>query len=202
VTAEPTVDDDVRAACAAGEHARAAELVVRAHMREIIAYLGSLVRGDPDRLDDAFSTWCEDVVRGVAGFRFGSSIRTWAYTVARHTAARCARTDHRRAKRIDVGTVSQDVVAVARTETVDYLRTAMKDRLARVREGMRDDERELLHLRVDRQLAWSEVEEIVRDDDAPIDPASCRRREAALRKRFEALKGRLKTQLAPGRDEE
>ncbi len=190
------VDAQVRAACARGDHAGAAELIVRAHTTEIVAYLGSLTRGVPERLDEAFSMWCENVLRGVAGFQFASSVRTWAYTIARNAAARCARDHQRRTQRLTFGSLPDAVVAAARTETADYLRTAMKERLANVRASLADDERELLHLRVDRQLTWREIEEIVREEGAPDDAAARTRREAALRKRFESLKRRIKTHLA------
>lgn len=192
---EEPVDAQVRAARDRGDRAAAAELIVRAHMTEIIAYLGSLTGGVPEHLDEAFSLWCEHVVRGVDGLRFESSVRTWAYTVARNAAARCARDQQRRAQRLALGTVPEDLVAAARTETAEYLRTATKQRLARVRAELADDERELLHLRVDRQLTWREIEEIVRDEGAATDPAARTRREAALRKRFESLKRRIKARL-------
>ena len=188
------VDALVLAASQRGDHAAAAELVVRTYMREVVAYLASITRAS-ERVDEAFSVWCEDVVRGIAGFRFASSIRTWAYTVARHAASRCAREDHRRTKRISPGDAFDEIAAVARTETADYLRTAMKDRLAAVRAELVEEERELLHLRVDRQLPWRDIEEIVRPE-GPDDAAARKRREQALRKRFEMLKRRLKARMS------
>lgn len=188
------IDDDVRAAHERGDHAAAAELIVRAFMRDIIAYLASTTRVS-ERVDEVFSMWCEDVVRGIAGFRFASSIRTWVYTLARHAAARCARDDYRRTRRFAVGDVFEEIAVAARTETADYLRTAMKDRLAAVRTELDDEERELLHLRVDRQLPWREIEEIVRPDAADDEPAR-KRREQRLRKRFELLKRRIKARLS------
>lgn len=189
-----SIDDDVRVACERGDHAAAARLVVGTYKTEIVAYLGSLTRGRPQLLDDSFSCWCEDLVRGLPGFRFASSVRTWVYTIARHAAARCARDDQRRVRRL-AGDVPVELAAAARSETADYLRTTMKDRLAQVRAELADDERELLYLRVDRQIVWREIEVIVRAPDAPDDEAACRRREQALRKRFESLKRRIKARL-------
>jgi RNA polymerase sigma-70 factor (ECF subfamily) len=188
------LDADVRAATERGDHPVAAELVVRRYMRDVVAYLASITR-TAERVDEVFSMWCEDVVRGIPQFRFASSIRTWVYTLARHAAARFARDDYRRARRISAGDVFDEIAAAARTETADYLRTAMKDRLAAVRAELDDEDRELLYLRVDRQLPWREIEEIVRPEGPDDEPAR-KRREQALRKRFESLKRRLKTRLA------
>ncbi len=191
-----TVDVQVRAALDRGDLTGAAELVVRAHMAEIVTYLGSLTRGVPERLDEAFSLWCEHVLKGIASFQFASSVRTWVYTIARNAAARVARDQQRRTRRLELGALPEDLAATARTQTADYLRTAMKDRLAQVREELAHEDRELLHLRVDRQLAWKEIEEIVRDEGASDDATARTRREAALRKRFESLKRRIKARLA------
>ena len=188
------IDDDVRTAIERGDTTAATELIVRTYMRDVVAYLASIARAE--RIDETFSLWSEDVLRGIASFRFASSIRTWVYTLARHAAVRCARDDYRRARRLTPGDAIDDLAAVARSQTADYLRTAMKDRLARARAELEDGERELLHLRVDRQLPWREIEEIVRDDNAASDEPACRRREQALRKRFETLKRRLKAALS------
>lgn len=190
------IDDEVRAACERGDHAAAAGVIVRVHKSEIVAYLGSLTRDHHQLLQDAFSCWCEDIMRGLPGFRFAASVRTWSYTLARHAAARCIRDDQRRVRRLAGADVPVDIAAVVRSETADYLRTAMKDRLAQVRAELADDERELLYLRVDRQIAWREIEAIVRAPGDPDDEAARRRREQALRKRFETLKRRIKARLA------
>lgn len=187
------LERDVRAACDRGDHTAAAALVVRGYGVEIGAYLASIVRTGAVDVDESFSRWCEDLVRGLPGFRFDSSVRTWVYTLARHAAARRARDDGRRARRFPLPGELHDVIAVARTSTVEYLRTAVKDRLAEARAGLSDDEQELLYLRVDRQLAWRDIARIVADDGAGDDEV--RKLDQALRKRFETLKRRLKTRL-------
>ena len=107
--------------------------------------------------------------------------------------------DGRRARRFPMPGELDDVVAQARTATVDYLRTAVKDRLAEARASLADDDRELLYLRVDRQLTWREIAVILSGDDAGPEDDAVRKLDAALRKRFEAVKRRLKAKLdAPG----
>lgn len=187
------LERDVRAACERGAHTAAAGLVVRGYGPEIGAYLASIVRSGADDVGESFSRWCEDLLRGLPGFRFDSSVRTWVYTLARHAAARRARDDGRRARRFALPGELDDVVAAARTATATYLQTAVKDRLAAVRASLDDDERELLYLRVDRQLPWRDIARILAADGA--DDEAVRKLDAALRKRFESLKRRLKTRL-------
>ena len=192
------LDDAVRAACQRGAPGEGSAMILRALGREIGAYLGSIVRSGADDVAETFSMWCEDLVRGLPGFRFGASVRTWAYTLARHAAVRRARGDRRRGRRLELPGELADLAAAARTATVEYLRTQVKDRLAEVRASLSDEERELLYLRVDRQLPWREIARILAQDEAALEAAALQRREQALRKRFETLKRRLKDRLANG----
>jgi RNA polymerase sigma-70 factor (ECF subfamily) len=59
-----------------------------------------------------------------------------------------------------------------------------RDRLRRLRQALDPEERTLLVLRLDRELPWEEVALVLSGDGAPLEPA-------ALRKRFERLKGKL-----------
>ena len=191
-----TLEADVRARCERGDHAGAAAAIVRGYGPEVIPFLASLLRGSDDELAEAFSMWCEDLVRGLPRFRFASSVRTWIYTLARHAAARLRRGDRRRGKRFVLPGELRDVALDVRTTTVEYLRTAVKDRLAAARERLGDEERAILFLRVDRQLGWRDIARILADDE--LDDDALRRREQALRKRFETVKRRLKEHLAGG----
>jgi RNA polymerase sigma-70 factor (ECF subfamily) len=56
--------------------------------------------------------------------------------------------------------------------------------LERLRAQLEPEEQTLLTLRVDRQLSWREVADILAEEGATVD-------EAALRKRFERLKDKL-----------
>ncbi|MBK9030837.1 MAG: sigma-70 family RNA polymerase sigma factor [Myxococcales bacterium] len=192
------LERDVRAACDRGDHAAAVALIVRGYGGEVGAYLDSIVRATPDDAAETFSLWCEDLVRGLPGFRFGASVRTWVYTLARHAAARRARGDGRRARRFPMPGELDEIVAQVRTATVEYLRTAVKDQLAEARASLSDDDRELLFLRVDRQLTWREIAVIMSGSDAAPEDEAVRKLDQALRKRFEAIKRRLKAKLDAG----
>lgn len=189
------LEAEVRQACARGQASAAAALVVRDLGDEIGRYLVALVRVGGAELDEVFSMWCEDLLRGLPGFTFSSSLRTWAYTLARHAAARRARGELRQRRRIVLPGELDEPAAAVRTRTVQYLRTAVKDRLAEIRAQLTDDERELLALRVDRQLPWRDIAEIIGAEHGGDDDA-LRRLEQALRKRFETLTRRLRRLMA------
>ena len=70
--------------------------------------------------------------------------------------------------------------------------------LAAARAALADDDRELLYLRVDRQLPWREIAVIMSDEGAGPDDEAVRKLDQALRKRFESVKRRLKAKLEAG----
>jgi RNA polymerase sigma-70 factor (ECF subfamily) len=63
-------------------------------------------------------------------------------------------------------------------------RLEQSDRLSQLREALTPDERALLVLKVDRELTWREIAEVV-STKKPLD-------EAVLRKRFERLTEKLR----------
>jgi RNA polymerase sigma-70 factor (ECF subfamily) len=188
------LEADVRTRCDRGDHAGAAAAIVRGYGPEVIPFMASLLRSTDDELGEAFSMWCEDIVRGLPGFRFSASVRTWIYTLARHAVSRLRRGDRRRGKRIKLPGQLHDIAEAVRTSTVDYLRTAVKDKLAIARERLDEEERTILMLRVDRQLGWRDIARILADDE--LDDDALRRREQTLRKRFESIKRHLKEHLS------
>ncbi|HUQ05881.1 MAG TPA: sigma-70 family RNA polymerase sigma factor [Kofleriaceae bacterium] len=187
------LEAEVRARCDRADHAGAAAAIVRGYGPEVIPFLASLLRSTDDDLAEAFSIFCEDVMRGLPRFRFASSVRTWVYTLARHAASRMRRGDRRRGKRISLPGELHDLAEAVRSSTVEYMRTAVKDKLALARERLGDEERSILMLRVDRQLGWRDIARILADDE--LDDDALRKREQTLRKRFETIKRHLKEHL-------
>lgn len=58
--------------------------------------------------------------------------------------------------------------------------------MAQIRDELAEDDRELLVLRVDRQMAYQDIARVTLGDDAA--EVEVAKRSAALRKRFERLK--------------
>ena len=171
-----------------------ATLVLQAYGQELLEYLIATARSESDGAD-AFSIFTERMWRGLPRFRWEATARTWCYTLARRALAEVKRTaPARRAKLHAPLSQTPELAALAadvRTRTVTFLRTAARDALAEVRDGLEPEDRELLILRVDRKLAWRDVARIMSEDEA-LDAAALDRRTAALRKRFEKLKDKLR----------
>jgi RNA polymerase sigma-70 factor (ECF subfamily) len=188
-----TFELGVRALLEAGDSAGAAAEIVRELGPELLGYLHA-VAPSADQAEEVFSAYCERLVRGLADFRGESSIRTWSYRVTRnllidgHRARARARVDQAR-----TGELAQ-IAERVRSRTATFLRTETKDRLAEVRAGLPEQDRTLLVLRVDRQLPWKQVAAIMLDSP---DAAAV----AKLRKRFERLIARLRSELKAARSQ-
>ena len=79
------------------------------------------------------------------------------------------------------------VVEAVRTTTALHLRTEIKDAFAKLRDALEPEDHMLLGLRVDRRMAWNEIARVLGSDPDAVDKDA-----AALRKRFERLKKRLR----------
>lgn len=190
----------VRAAIAAARWDDAAARVLRAYGQELLEYLIATARSDADG-SDAFSIFAERMWRGLPQFRGDASVRTWCYTIARRALAEVKRAGPaRRAKLHAPLSDAPGLAALAadvRTRTVTFLRTAARDALAEVKDALDPEDQELLILRIDRKLAWRDVARVMAEGD-DLDDAALERYTAALRKRFEKLKAKLRGAVARG----
>jgi RNA polymerase sigma-70 factor (ECF subfamily) len=183
----------IAAHCADQAWTEAATAAIRGYGPEILGYLFAATRRDQDTAE-VFSDVCEDLWRGLPGFRFAASLRTWAYTLARHALYNHARDPRRRHAFVDPSHAPElaQVAERVRSTTVTYLRSEKKSQIARLREALDPRDRTLLILRVDRGLPWEDIARVLDDDGHALDDAELRRRSAALRKRFERIKDRLR----------
>ena len=167
-----------------GRFDEAASAGLRGYGPEILGFLIAL---GPNTAEDAFSQFCEDLWRGLPAFRAEASFRTWAYTLARHAVVRVRRDPwSRRASPLsDLGPIS-GIAEELRSSTASFLATQLRDRVAQLRDQLEEDDRALLVLRIDRQMAWNDIARVMVGTDAP--EAEVQKRSAALRKRFERLK--------------
>ena len=175
----------IRALCQAGSYAEAATAALQRYGVELLGFLRALA-GDDDLAGDAFGELGEDIWKGLPGFRWESSLRSWLYTLARHALAQLRRDPRRRRDRNLPLSAAHEMEAVVRTVTRDIQRTEVKDEFRVLREQLDPEEHELLLLRLDRGLPWKDIARIfggTGDLDA---------RAAALRKRFERARERLK----------
>jgi RNA polymerase sigma-70 factor (ECF subfamily) len=175
----------IRELCDAGNHAEATTAALRIYGVELLGFLRALA-GDHDLAAEAFAELGEDIWKGLPRFRWHASLRSWLYTLARNALGQLRRDPRRRRDRNLPLSIAPEMAAVVRTVTRDIQRTAVKDELRILREQLDPDEHELLLLRLDRNMAWKDIARILGGDD------DLEARAAALRKRFERVKQRLK----------
>jgi len=184
-----TVDDSVKARLAAGDLRGAATEALRAFGPKILGYLQAVLKDEADAAD-AFSIFAEHLWRGLPTWRGQSSLKTWAFKLAWNAALNLKdEAWRRRGRRFRTGEASR-LADEIRTRTGVRVER-QKQALDLLRAELSEEEQTLLVLRIDQQLSWEEIAEVMGDEKAPLDAA-------ALRKRFERLKEKL-TKLAKER---
>lgn len=172
----------VRAAMAAGDHRAAATEVIRGYGPRILGYLRRVLR-DEDEASDAFSMFAEQVWRGMPGFEGRSSARTWAYKAAWSAAMKVKDDAWRRLrKRLDTSEASQLAEDVRSRTAVRVER--QRAELEALRAELSGEDQTLLVLRLDQDLTWDEVADVLSQEGHSVEPAT-------LRKRYERIKARL-----------
>lgn len=186
-----TAEQRIGEALAASDWRGATTLILEEYGPEVLGFLSSLHRdGDAE---EVFSLFAEAVWRGVPTFERRSSARTWAYAIARRASLQHRRAARRRAQRFQPFDDDAELAALearVRTETLTFMRTETRSRLAALREALAIEDQELLMLRVDRKLAWDELAHVL--SETPLVDADAKRAAARLRKRFQLLKERLR----------
>lgn len=184
----------VHAMLAAGNIDGATEALLRGVGPEVHGFLVATVH-DSDQAGDVFSMFCEDIWRGLAGFRGAASLRTWSYRVARHAAARLRRDPYLRRVARDRQSAIGRVEWEIRSASAVWRRTVVKDRVRKLRESLETEEREILVMRIDRGMDWADIARVLLDeaDDDSEDEGVVKKKAAAVRKRFERIKEKLKS---------
>jgi RNA polymerase sigma-70 factor, ECF subfamily len=162
----------------------AATVALRMYGPAILQYLRSVL-GEEDIAYEVFSEFCEDLWTALPRFRREASFRTWAYklawTAAQDWRRRAARN---RVRRLGTDEISR-IIAEVRSVTPLHERTDSQNRWKEILDALGAADRSLLMLRVDQRMSWVEVAEAMTRMGSAPDPA-------ALRKRFERLKTRLR----------
>jgi RNA polymerase sigma-70 factor, ECF subfamily len=172
----------------------AAATAIRGYGAEIFGFLVAFHRREQDAAE-VFSRFTERLWRGLAGFRWQCSFRTWAYTVARNTSLAYRRQSRQSARWQAPWPDGSELSAAeqrVRSETLSYLRTERKTRIAALRQSLSPEDQTLLVLRVDKQLSWNDLARVMRPEDGPpLTEALLKREAARLRKRFQLVKEKL-----------
>lgn len=177
-----TIEQEIGSCLDRGDVKQAATEALRGYGPQILAYLAGVLRNH-EAATEVFSEFSEDLWRGIGGFRRESSFRTWAYRLAWNAARQFAR-DPFRKRRQQLKTGEWSAIAQEVRSSATQRQFEIQGRLAKLRTALHPDEQSLLILRVDRELSWKEIAQVMSESETPLD-------EAALRKRFERLKARL-----------
>lgn len=176
----------------------AATVAIREYGPEILGVLAARLRSQSDA-SEVFAQFCEDLWRGLPGFRWQCSVRVWAYTIARHASIRYVTSAYRKPGRhvpLSQHPVIDQLVQDIRTTTQAHLRTENRSRMQQLREQLPAMEQELLILRIDKQMSFREMAIVVSEEDLTAPGAPLDRVAARLRKRFQLAKEKLRALAA------
>jgi RNA polymerase sigma-70 factor (ECF subfamily) len=185
-------ESSLRTLIAAGRQEDATTLAIRVYGPELLAFLHSRLR-DLQYAREAFAWLAEDLWRGMGAFEGRSSVRTWAYAIARNAAYRYSDRELRaRQREVPISDVSRaSALAVPLPSQDEHA-----ERISRIRAQLDEEEQTLLTMRVDKGMDWREVALVFLYAESQAIPDAAIEREAArLRKRFQLLKHKLR-QLA------
>lgn len=185
-TPEPrsALDETVRSAIAAGDIDGATARVLDAYGRELLTFLHAIARTPADA-DDAWGVLCAAIWRSLGGFEGRSSVRTWVYVLARRALIRVTRRQRKDDVPLSQASAVGRLAAELHRTSLPHL-APVRDRFGELRAQLDADDQTLLILRVDRDLSWREVAEIIAEDGDDLDRVA-----ATARKRFERIKAQI-----------
>jgi RNA polymerase sigma-70 factor (ECF subfamily) len=188
-------DQTLRQAFEAGAVDQTATLFLERYGGEILGFLCNRLRNSTAGAD-VFSEFAEDFWKGLPNFRWQSSLRSWAYALARNAASRYQKAPAQRlAVHQSFGGDSPygQQVALHRSKTNLYMQSEVKSRMRELRERLGEEEQNLLILRVDQKLSWKELAVALSDEGSgDLAEAELSRRATNLRQQFQKLKSRLR----------
>jgi RNA polymerase sigma-70 factor (ECF subfamily) len=184
------LEQEIRELCQRGDTAGAVERALQGYGMEIMRLMASVLH-NPELAKDAFSVFCESLLKGLPAFRWESSFRTWAYRLARNACYQLVHAPSARETPVSASGIPEAPLR-HRSDTRPWQRTSVKERFRALRESLEPDERMLLLLRVDQRLAWTEVARVMWDSDEPATSAALTRKATALRQQFQRIKTHLR----------
>jgi RNA polymerase sigma-70 factor (ECF subfamily) len=186
---DTALDEAVRATLAAGDVDGAVTKILRGLGPELLGFMVALTRSS-GTAGDAFSELSVDIWKGLPKFEWRSTLRTWAYVLARRAVARTLRGGpHAPHIPLSQASVVSKVAVEVRDASLASIER-MHDAFAHVRAQLDEDEQVILVLRVDRDMGWRDIARVLAEPEA--DEAEVDRVSATLRKRFERIKGRIR----------
>ena len=184
------LEQAIRGQCERGAHGKAAELALQGYGSELQRFVVAVLQNE-DAGREVFGIVSETIWKALPGFRWSSSFRTWAYCLARNACYQYRRSPAGR-EVPSSSPLSPEVSQNPRSRTNPWQRTDVKEGFRRLRERLDLEDRTLLVLRVDRQLSWPEVAQVMAEGEEPLSKDALHRKAAALRQQFQKVKTRLR----------
>jgi RNA polymerase sigma factor (sigma-70 family) len=182
------LEERIGAALVAGDLNTAAVATLRAYGAEILGFLVAELRDD-QHAEEVFSSFAEDLWRSLPELTLRTTMRAYAYSLARNAKHRFLDRDLRKQRRgVPLSQVEElsKIVYGLRSQTPLFQQSEAQQQLVALRDRLGDEERALLTLRIDRKLEWREIAEVLAGDEPDQTRAMAR-----LRKRFQLTKDKL-----------
>lgn len=162
--------------------------------QEIFRWLLAVI-SDEDQANDVFSDFTIRLLENLASFRRQSSVRTWAYMLARSARANYFRKPaNRKVRHKRLSQLPENLTQLldqTREQTLLFRRTEVKDAFVQLRERhLSEEEQTILILRIDRRMTWKEVAQVMADE--PLVGQDHTRAAANLRQQFKTIKAALR----------
>lgn len=165
-----SIDTVVQGLLGAGNVAGAATEAIRGLGPSVLQYLRSLLRDEGDA-GEAFSSFAEHLWVGLKSYRGEGSFRSWTFRLARNAALNLRNEAwHRQVRPFDTGeaTALADEVRTRSSSRMEKQRQAQE--LEELRRELSEEDRTLLILRVDQELSWPEISDVLSMGGEPILP--------------------------------
>jgi RNA polymerase sigma-70 factor, ECF subfamily len=177
------VDLAVRTRLGAGDVFGATTDAIRSYGPEIFGFLVGVL-GDGDAARDVYGFVNDAILRELGAFPWSCPLRTWMYAVARAELAL-----HRGRRKQPLRPPQLGGSMPDPTSTVSRRPTNMRSKIALLRACLREEDRELLILRVDRSFDWRELALTALGPKASA--LEIEREAAVHRTRFERVRNQL-----------
>jgi RNA polymerase sigma-70 factor (ECF subfamily) len=192
--ARDALEARIRAHSEAGDKKGAATALLKGYGRELIGFLIAHLR-DREAAAEVFSQFTEDLWKGLDGFRWQCTARVWSYTLVRHAASRYIKdARRRRGKQVSLSRAGplSEIEQKIRTATLAAARTESRSRVAQLREGLPADDQTLLILRLNRNLGWKEIAQVMVYEGETVGDDVLEKEAVRLRKRYQLAKEKLR----------
>jgi RNA polymerase sigma-70 factor, ECF subfamily len=176
--------------CAEGNYDQAIAAAWKEYRTEMLHFLVGALR-DEDAAQEVFSAFSEELWKGLPGFRWESSFRTWGYRLLRAACFKYMRSPKRREQPVS-SPIPAEKPNDSRTATNPWQKTDVKDGFSALRETLEPDDQMVLLLRINRKMAWTEIARIMDDGEEPMTEEAVRKKAAALRQNFHRIKDQLR----------